>query len=1202
MKPLVSNLVHVGRTPRHPFADDVLKTAAWKAAVGFVCRYVSRTANHHRHPEHDGRKDRRTNPLFLRKILSLCLAFSALSAGAENLLKDPSFENHSEPNRFGLVFPEWGGWIYEPPARFVVSSLARTGKCACEMVAGMGSKIRIYSQPGALPPGRYRATAWLRGLDIAEGSWSTDFAMHVDGPWFRLDKNGTFGWTPLNYTFDVAPGDTKEYRIFLGLGGSGRLWVDDAALEKVADTEPLTPKPVLGNEEAPISPPGSLSAKAIRCPECSYRNEPSSERCYACGAPPAQAAARSGSPALLFADFESASIKPFQEGTLESQRPLAGKGSLRLEKGYTTVDAPMDWSDYDYLRFEVFNPSAQPVPLALEVHDAKTRDYWTRVNLHTVAPPGRSTVSIPTALYVGEKSRPGRPLLRDQVRRLAIAVDEHGPVVLDNFRLERLDTASVRFPELLALHFGPDNSPLCEGFERAGSATIYTAGRGLGWVKAGLWRSVDARQPDTLARSFVCVTSGDFRVDLPNGKYHGMMMVDSPAGYWGELPNYRHRSIKVNGTTVVDDGWDFDSYRNWYFRNASTEDSVADDPFDRYVSGVVPERRFEFEVTDGKLEITFQGADWSICLSALVIYPDAKKAEGEKFLAWVLDRRREQFAEQFKRGDSPGTGETSPAEGVRLFRRHPMDLPMAQDGPRPGEEIPSEGLSVVAAAGEETVLVFSAQVAAATKGEISLVAHPFVAKGGVALPTSALLPGWIDYRLSRVTFDGGVYAIRPRYWHPGPAPDSHGLTRTFWVRVRIPVDAKPGDYRGSFTLEPGTASPVQVPASLRVHPFKLDVIRDVAVGPLGARISLPWREDDPLTRQWNERLLGSALDVLKEAGATSFSGLPALRASAANGKITLDTADADREMAMARERGFDQMVSAYGAGTSLGYRMYGNGVGSDESAAKAAGFPDMAAFLKALWTEVDAHAVKAGWLKVAWNLCDEPLGDAIPGAIKNALAHRTVTSGLSRTTFMGFTSQRNDDPNDPHLALALALPLPALNLHNEAAIRAIHDAGNEFVFYNGGVDNADTGSRWTYGRYLRMLVAKEKLAMRLTWHFNIVAGNPYYALDCREDDYCWFNTNAAGDLVPSLGFLGEILPGLNDYRYLATLDRLLREKPDHAAAATARKVYDEMIALTLGTDCAVFERRRGEGKLGEYDKDRARIVSAIESLLDSPSR
>jgi hypothetical protein len=71
-----------------------------------------------------------------------------------------------------------------------------------------------------------------------------------------------------------------------------------------------------------------------------------------------------------------------------------------------------------------------------------------------------------------------------------------------------------------------------------------------------------------------------------------------------------------------------------------------------------------------------------------------------------------------------------------------------------------------------------------------------------------------------------------------------------------------------------------------------------------------------------------------------------------------------------------------------------------------------------------------------------------------------------------------------------------------------------------------------------------------------VAGDPYYALDCREDDYAWCNSNAEGELIPSIAFEREMREGLDDYRYLLTLARLAGENDD----ADARKLIDDRLA------------------------------------------
>ena len=205
---------------------------------------------------------------------------------------------------------------------------------------------------------------------------------------------------------------------------------------------------------------------------------------------------------------------------------------------------------------------------------------------------------------------------------------------------------------------------------------------------------------------------------------------------------------------------------------------------------------------------------------------------------------------------------------------------------------------------------------------------------------------------------------------------------------------------------------------------------------------------------------------------------------------------------------------------------------------------------------------------MAWNLCDEPLGEAIKGSAKNAAVHQQVAKELDLkfSIFTGATSMKGSDPKNPHYPLVRALGMPSLNDHDEASIQLIRDAGHRFSFYN-------DGNRWTFGRYMKALVVRYGLAYRATWHFNVAAGDPYYALDCREDDYCWYNTDAEGTMIPNLSLLSQIQPGLNDYRYLTTLERLVKEKRDLPVAVAAKKVYEEQIGLVAGKDQRRRERR-----------------------------
>ncbi len=78
----------------------------------------------------------------------------------------------------------------------------------------------------------------------------------------------------------------------------------------------------------------------------------------------------------------------------------------------------------------------------------------------------RSNLSVTTSLYVGEKSRPGRPLILSAVTRMVFSVGENpeAPLYLDNIRLERnTETAKALFDGLWAFDLGSISSPIMEG-------------------------------------------------------------------------------------------------------------------------------------------------------------------------------------------------------------------------------------------------------------------------------------------------------------------------------------------------------------------------------------------------------------------------------------------------------------------------------------------------------------------------------------------------------------------------------------------------------------------------------------------------------------------------------------------------------------------------------------------------------------------
>ncbi len=250
--------------------------------------------------------------------LSLMTALIGMQGNAkaqQNLLPDPSIEETQAPNRYGIPYRKWSGWLYEGAGAFRIGKVAHEGKTSAEMDGSPGVKMRLSSPPVTVMPGRYRFTCYVRGLDVGSGVYGfSEDVNFADDAYVSLKKPGTFGWTRLEIVKDVPKSQEVVFRI--GLWGAGRLWVDDARLERVSADTPVTAAPVWGREEKPIAPPSALDAKtAVHCPDCGYRNLPEWAHCYACGADlNAHADTPSTPPVRLLADFENGKVDAVHAG------------------------------------------------------------------------------------------------------------------------------------------------------------------------------------------------------------------------------------------------------------------------------------------------------------------------------------------------------------------------------------------------------------------------------------------------------------------------------------------------------------------------------------------------------------------------------------------------------------------------------------------------------------------------------------------------------------------------------------------------------------------------------------------------------------------------------------------------------------------------------------------------------------------------
>src|SRR5262249_49373943 len=145
----------------------------------------------------------------------------------DNLLPDPSIEETQPPNRFGIPYRRWSGWMFEGAGTFRNGKVAHSGTTSAELVGAPGCKFRLYSPAVSVEPGRYGVSCWIRGLDIGVHAWGLSEDVNFgDETYHPLKKSGTFGWTRLEIVKAVPKKQEVVFRI--GLWAAGRLWVDDA--------------------------------------------------------------------------------------------------------------------------------------------------------------------------------------------------------------------------------------------------------------------------------------------------------------------------------------------------------------------------------------------------------------------------------------------------------------------------------------------------------------------------------------------------------------------------------------------------------------------------------------------------------------------------------------------------------------------------------------------------------------------------------------------------------------------------------------------------------------------------------------------------------------------------------------------------------------------------------------------------------------
>ena len=847
-----------------------------------------------------------------------------------------------------------------------------------------------------------------------------------------------------------------------------------------------------------------------------------------------------------------------------------GKGCLKLtcakDKPWTSFELDgsllKGWEQYDYLSIDFYTEDPHTTRFTVEFWDPATKGYPTRSTFEGQADMKivpvhkgntRCLVDLRKARRNNKEGLSSAELRKEDMIDFAKLTKVKAwfctqgypkdyVVYMDNIRLLQEgaleSNMKIDLPQgAIAFDFG-ENSPLVEGFTEVGVADIYSDEKGYGFVNPDKLHCEGRDWPDALTGDYVAGghTSGEmswtqagfeFRVKVPNGKY----LVWACIGYF-PYPNL-YIDADLNGDMLFEGEMKGSRFYSpqWFYRFINTDYSEKPNAlWKNYVAKMYPAHIMETEVKTG----TFYVKGMNSFLSALILLPADRKAEFDKMTQQIESERIRYFYKDIY-CDRP---ENEPCrltdDNMVLFTTTKSIMPWSGIGEQDKTEV-----KLVATPGEP--VLFQAAIRpfrdlGTTKLQISDLEGPAGAR---------ISAKQAEITLKKYLSNGAN--VFPWCLMPTDTVElEKGLTRTFYVRLRVPDDAKPGTYKATVTA---TAGPVvkSLPVEVQVYPFRLE---DNIPLSIGFYYSPP---DDGQFAMYNamanfqaerDRMLKEQMELLKDYGMTSVQ-LPGIALTGLRGSgVTVNTdaiakvANAAKAAGLLANKMQRAQTYTLGVARSLaGMIAPDRSIGIGEEL-KLTGFAT--AFVSAMrqlveWSE-DADVPLVLWVVDEPRESPNPWNRNLDDTIEYLKLCAKVKGAIRMVTPMGDRNSGKDyTPLLDYLEIVATHPGS-----NSAKMiqRAMTDPKLELWIYNAGQDRASNGF------YLWRVGATGKHE----WHYNMFTAEKtkggYMGSDIHNP---FIGYEYTGATVPApLNYKGGVLfregmltmsQGAYDYRYLYTLER-----------------------------------------------------------------
>ncbi len=845
----------------------------------------------------------------------------------------------------------------------------------------------------------------------------------------------------------------------------------------------------------------------------------------------------------------------------EPNAVASGKQAVKLSypvstEGYPGLHAeakPLvgDWTGFDVLKADIFNPTDAIVTLTMRLNDAQTTKWFTASYVELTLRAGKNAIEVPLAsLRTADDVQP-RPLDLAKMRSFSFfRANPKQPVVLylDNVRLEKISGATVTVNGLHVLDFGPANSPLWPGATRVTAINGYDPKSGFGWLDKEGFHDGNDGAPDSLAGDWVGGSHyGPFqhtlRVDLPDGEF-GVAWIARPPT---PVRTFGVRSGSATLFEAIITPQTAPTTKH-LFAGMLREYAPNQDAFAKYIDPELPVRVGTANATDGHLDITFDSCNAHF----LAVWPAASNPDAEQWLKTLHEARRKEFFSKHyllnlpKQTNKPeGWPAADRKRGFVAFTR-PLHKPIHPNTiPAPSER--AEDLTL-------NVPWFGSDTA-------SFAIHSFEDLAGVQVSISDL--GWgmglwpkEGYELREVRYlerqgPKGVFTPTPSYLVPvRPITDMpRGFTRQYVLVVRNPIRSYT-PYNADITIKADGRPPLTVRVTVHVLPIELPPAEDFTVS---YYYSNPW--SDGLNYRYsltNDRegaraMLRSELADLRAHGCNSlslsFPNATVRRTKEGKVEVKLDFAQLAQEYQALKQASFDLrqefLISP------LQFANYRLGARRKDGLLKEFSPEFNAAYIDGL-TQVQQWADERG-LKLLWWLVDEPREQMVQDWNRN-LADTMKYLQLARqvpnlhTTVTPMGDENNGVDYLPMIPLMDVLQTHPWAGSKKQIAMAKANPKQKLWFYNAGI------GRFVFGFYPWAQGARGYWQ----WHYQ-----------WRERPFDIF-TEGEGAVFPSpdgpLATLGYELSreGINDYRYVSYLESLIANAGGNTTAAEAKSFLDKI--------------------------------------------